>query len=579
MDEPADRWRRIARVEDLRGDGPHALGGDGFDLVGVRSARGELRVYDGRCPHQGALLAEGELEGGALVCRNHRWRFDPTTGRRDGGPECLRACPTEVRGAELWVDVSALQTKREATRTRRRIADLPSPPGLPLIGNTLQIDVPRFHLILEDWARVHGAIYRVDVVGRPLIAVSDVELIEQVLRDRPETWRRDDRVPPVFSELGVNGVFAAEGAAWRSQRRLAMEGLAQKNVRASFPTLRTIAERLHHRWERAAERGTVLDLPDELMRFTVDVTTSLVFGRDLHTLDGGEDVIQNDLSHIFPAFARRLNSLLPYWRLFRLPRDREVDRAVAAVHAWLRELIADARRSIAEDPSRAPTNFMEAMIAARDEHGRPFPDDILIGNGMTMLLAGEDTTAYSLGWAVHLLLDHPEEVSALRSELESVLGDAPVPRTLEETNRLDVASAIANEAMRLKPVAPLNFAQANHDTVLGDVEIPKDTTVVLLHKVPQTSARHFTDPQVFRPQRWLRNAARAAHDPAAFMPFGSGPRICPGRSLALIEMRLVLATLYQSFDVIRVGNSSDVAEKFAFTMSPTQLPVRLRKRL
>src|SRR5260221_8595349 len=96
---------RIARLEDLRGDGPHAVAGDGIDLVVVRTPAG-LRAYEGRCPHQGALLGEGELDAGQLVCRNHRWRFDAATGQRLGGAACLRACPVTERDGALWADLT-----------------------------------------------------------------------------------------------------------------------------------------------------------------------------------------------------------------------------------------------------------------------------------------------------------------------------------------------------------------------------------------------------------------------------------------------------------------------------------------
>ena len=88
---------------------------------------------------------------------------------------------------------------------------------------------------------------------------------------------------------------------------------------------------------------------------------------------------------------------------------------------------------------------------------------------------------------------------------------------------------------------------------------------------------NFEAPNSFNPQRWLGERT-GAHDPTAFIPFGSGPRMCPGRSLALVEMRMLLSMLYKNFDVERVGNSSDVAEEAAFTMSPTGLAVRLRAR-
>ncbi len=154
-----------------------------------------------------------------------------------------------------------------------------------------------------------------------------------------------------------------------------------------------------------------------------------------------------------------------------------------------------------------------------------------------------------------------------------------MPPTIDLANRLAYAGAVANEAMRLRPVAPGMFLEANADTVVGDVEIPKGTIVALLLRPPAVDPAHFGDAAAFRPARWIDpSATGGAHEPSASQPFGSGPRICPGRTLALLEMKLVLATLYKSFDVVRVGKSEDVGELLQFTMSPTNLRVRFTPR-
>jgi len=569
---PAPEWIRAAALTELAADRPTALGAGGLDLVAVPTASGP-KVYEGRCPHQGALLGEGEMDGATLVCRNHRWRFDATTGKRDGGPQCLVACPTEVRDGALFVDLAALRDTAKATSTRR-IADLPGPKPRPIVGNALQLDVTRLHGCLEDWARTYGPMFHFKLVGKHYVGVSEPALIEAVLRARPETYRRDERVEPVFRELGVAGVFSAEGAAWRTQRKLAMEALSQRNLRGFYPTLAKVADRLRARWAKAAAAGAVSDLIDDLTRFTVDVTTTLTFGKDLDTLSDGEDVIQKDLALIFPAFARRLNAVIPYWRFVRLPQDRRVDRAVARLREWLHELITETRGKLA--PGRPPSNFLEAMLSARDDDGQPFTEEILFGNCMTMLLAGEDTTAQSLAWAVHLMCEHPAEITALRDQTRAVIGDAPFPADLERANKLERATAVSNEAMRLQPVAPLNFFMALHDTVLGDVAIPKGTGVVAIQRPAVLDDKHFVDAARFMPARWIDEPS--PHDASTLMAFGSGPRICPGRTLALVEMRVVLATLYQSFDVERLGAASDVKERYAFTVMPSQLKVKLRAR-
>ena len=575
------RWTRIGRVTELSGAGPHAANARGLELVVVRTASG-LKAFDGRCPHQGALLGEGELDGETLTCRNHRWRFSVETGRRDGGPECLRECPVREHEGEVQADVSALVVDAEAPpRPRRKVRDLPGPPRLPLLGSAHLLEPTRLHQQLEGWAREHGTPFTYGFGRRHVVVFSDLDAIESVLRERPSLFRRPSNLEQVFTELGVAGVFSAEGAAWRPQRRLSMEALSQRHVRGFYPTLVGVAERLRARWLRAAESGEVVDLCEELKRFTVDVTTQLVFGYDLDTLGKGDDVIQRKLELLFPAFNRRLFSVVPWWRWFRLPADRKVERVVAELRVWLTELVGETRARLATEPERAarPGNFLEAMLVARDENGEPFSDDVILGNSLTMLLAGEDTTAYTLAWAVHELLEAPREADALRRELDEALGTAVVPREIEAANRLTYAGAIANETMRLRSVAPLLFLEPLADTVIEDVQIPKGTFLVLLTRRAAMSSKSFGAPDEFRPRRWVdASDTGGAHEPGAHLPFGSGPRICPGRSLALLEMKVVLATIYQSFDIERVGAASDVREVLSFTMYPEGLRVRLRAR-
>jgi cytochrome P450 len=408
------------------------------------------------------------------------------------------------------------------------------------------------------------------------VVVADPVLADQVLRARPDTYRRIANVAPVLREIGAAGVFSAEGAAWRAQRRLAMEALSPRHLGGFYPRLRSVAERLLGRWEGHAAGDCPVDIVDDLKRFTVDITTLLTFGRDVNTIEQGDNVIQRRLEHVFPAVNRRLFALIPTWRLVRGPADRRLDRALAEIRRWLDDLVREARARLAADPSRGerPSDFLEAMLVAKDDRGRPFEDEVIYGNLMTMLLAGEDTTAYTLGWAVHELCGSPASVAALRGELGATASAARVPADLESAQRLSYAGAIANETMRLRPVAPLLYLQANTATTLGDLELDAGTVVAILTRPPAVDGRHFERPRQFAPERWL--APPPIHEPSAHMPFGSGPRLCPGRTLALLEMKVVLATLYRNFDVER-ADADAVQEHFAFTMSPVGLRVRLRR--
>lgn len=153
----------MGRVDEFKGAGPFARSAGDADLVVIRTPAG-FKAFEGRCPHQGALLGEGELHGDTLVCRNHRWQFDVSTGRRRGGPQCLAACPVEIRGEGLWVNLAALETAPASERAaapapRRPLRNLPGPRRLPIVGNLHQIRIDRLHLVLEQWPRRYGSPY------------------------------------------------------------------------------------------------------------------------------------------------------------------------------------------------------------------------------------------------------------------------------------------------------------------------------------------------------------------------------------------------------------------------------------
>jgi cytochrome P450 len=177
---------------------------------------------------------------------------------------------------------------------------------------------------------------------------------------------------------------------------------------------------------------------------------------------------------------------------------------------------------------------------------------------------------------VYLVGRSPDVCEPLRREIDSV--DAGRPGTYIEQDRLPYTDAVVAETMRLKPVAPLLFFEATHDVVLGDIRLPRGTGVALLTRVPGTDAAVGASPGEFRPERWLAPRPSQADWRANVTPFGGGPRFCPGRNLALVETRMVATMLYRHFDVELVSDPTAVGERFSFTMAPTELRMRLRRR-
>ncbi|MGM9482213.1 cytochrome P450 [Roseateles sp. NT4] len=464
----------------------------------------------------------------------------------------------------------------------RQFADLPGPRGVPVFGNLLQMDSTRVHQQVEAWCEEFGPIFKLTLGKRRIVVVGDHALISTVLRDRPDGFQRSNRLQDISAEMGMSsGLFISNGEVWKRQRRMVMAGFDPVHVKRYHPFLQRVAERLIGRWQRAASDGRRIELQADLMRFTVDAVAGLAFGEDVNTLESDEDIIQQHLNRIFPMLFARIFKLLPTWRWWPSAEDRALTRSVAEVQAAVQGFIAKARARMAANPAlrEEPTNLLEAMIVAADEPGSGIDDEQVAGNVLTMLLAGEDTTANTLAWMVWLLWSHPDVMARAREEVDRACGDAALP-SLEQLGELDYLDACAHETMRLRPVAPINTLQAIRDTQVGDVQLRAGMIVMGVMRRDPTSERHLDHAKTFDPDRWLEDARQAGAAKRLSMPFGAGPRICPGRYLALMEIKLAMAALLRHFDIVSVDTPDGQAprEHLQLSMGPVGLAMRLRAR-
>lgn len=467
----------------------------------------------------------------------------------------------------------------------RRIADLPRPRGLPLLGNAMQLDPPRIHLQLEEWAQQLGPMFRISAGPREMLCVADLDAAHAILRDRPEGYSRMRSYQPVATELGFNGVFTSEGEHWRRQRKVWMASLNAAQLRGFHETLAQLTHRLLRRLQRAADRGEPVDVVAELMRYTVDVTMRFALGHEANTLErDDEDVIQQHLNQIFPALARRIAAPVPYWRWFKLPADRALDRALVALRTEVQKLIELARERLNTEPQRRehPACFLEALLVARENDAGALSEADVFANAVTVLLGGEDTTATTLAWLIHHVSERPDVYARLRAEADALL-DASEDRLVPRADRLPAylrgTDAVLNETMRLRPIAPIWGISCLRDQVICGVQVPAGTDLFLLVRAAAGCAPSSTPAPRFEPREDEPMGADAGPGRAASLPFGYGPRMCPGRNLALAELRSVVLMLARNFDLEAVPGTQPVRERFAFTLVPEHLRVRLKRRL
>jgi cytochrome P450 len=271
--------------------------------------------------------------------------------------------------------------------------------------------------------------------------------------------------------------------------------------------------------------------------------------------------------HAFERYLRSWQRLLPDALLG--PARRRIQKQADRLNAVLLEIVRERRAS----PARG-NDVLSRLLDAQDEDGA-MTDAQLRDEAITIFVAGHETTALALTFALYLLGWHATERDALAREARDVLGDRAA--TYADLPKLARAKAVIQEAMRLYPPVYAMGREATEDVDLGDVVLPKGAIVVMAQWVVHRDPRWFGDPQSFRPERWLDHSLDG-NPKFAYFPFGGGPRVCVGNHFAMMEAVLVLATIAQRLDW-STDELPDLGLATAVTLRPTSpLSARFERR-
>ena len=549
------------------------------ELIFVRSEN-SIKCYNGICPHQGAKLANGVIENDAIVCPMHHRAYACKNGYDIKTHTVLTSYPVLIEGENIYVEIaSAIDATASISQCTRTINDLPQPKGKPILGNLAEFKAGNKPTVLENWSKSTGSLFKISLMGKKFVVSTDPDFNIQLYKSRPDKFRRFGKIDEVMEEMGIKGVFNAEGEQWKVHRKLTAEALNARNVLGFFPTIQEVTQRLFNRWNHKTNSSPVVDVQKEMMRFTVDITTKIAFGYDTHSLEDEENRIQQHLEKIFPTINKRITSPIPFWRILKSKEDKALDTSLKSLEKTIGEFIQKARHEIVVQPElkSQPENFLQALLAEQ-EKTRAISDKEIYGNVFTLLLAGEDTTSNSISWALFYLMQHPHMYLKLREEADAVLAGNTVIQNVELLSELKYAEAIAMETLRIKPVTPTLFLESLEDQLINGLQLKKGVTIMMQSKVAQTSDVHFTEAETFMPERWLAGADMPIHNIDVFRTFGAGPRFCPGKTLALHEMKMALSMIAKNFDLRLAVPISEVKERFAFTMFPENLMLEITKR-
>ncbi len=441
----------------------------------------------------------------------------------------------------------------------------PLPPGPR--GGGIGLFIKRVQDNLGMMRRLHddyGEIVSLRILGRPMCLVFSPDMIQQVMVKQRDRFEKG----PAYKRTNfLNGptLLTGDGDDHRRRRKLAQPAFHRKalNGYAQIMLDETIA--LQGAWSE----GQSVDLMKELHRLTLNIATKAFFGSDT-------TVSPQLVNETLKAMDWGLKmSLLPCGKqLMKIPLPQnlrskrvfaEMDRAIASITKGAR------------DESQDRSDLISLLVRAKDEDGvePSLSDEEVRDEAYVILMAGHETTANALTWAFYFLSKNPDALQRLEAEVDSVLGGrAPA---VEDFEKLVFTKAVFHEAIRLCP--PIYFVgrTALEDVELGDYRVPKGTVVQVCMNVVQHSDAHFSDPEEFRPERWLTDDPKQRHK-FSFIPFGGGARICIGEGFSTMEVVFALVVFVQRWRFRLDPDYVLTEDTLSIHRVGNGLPVRVEKR-
>ena len=368
---------------------------------------------------------------------------------------------------------------------------------------------------------------------------NDPMLWRRVLNDRPGDFPKSDRIREGLAPLLGNSVFVTNGPTWERQRRIIDPAFAGGRLRDALPAIQAAADSAVARLRPLAD-GRALEIEEITSHAAADVIFRTLFSLPI------EDAAAHEVYAAFRRFQRN-QPLLNLAALLPLPRwiPRWHPKRTRHAARTIRERIGamcDARLQDIANGTAPDDLATKIMTTADPQTGETLSRDEMVDQVAIFFLAGHETSASALAWALYLLATHPEAQQRAAEEAATL----PARAQMADLSRLPFLRDVFRETLRLYPPVPMMVREATQAERFRNRSVPRGAQIVLSPWHLHRHTRLWQDPDAFLPDRWQTEAARCSAR-EAYIPFSSGPRVCTGAGFAMLEGVLMLATVLRAF--------------------------------
>lgn len=397
--------------------------------------------------------------------------------------------------------------------------------------------------------------------------VNHPSLIREVLVSKAKSFRKAEHVMQAFRQGLGNGLLVTHGETWLRQRRMLQKPFQMQRMSGYADITVEFTRRMAAGWDVQKE----VDIEHEMMLLGQDIMAKSLF--DVEVTGEAEELALalRTASDIFYGEAFSVFTL-PDW--LPVEKKRKKRWAIETVDRVVRGIIRQ-RRQLGEEKNDLLAQLLSAVDTEGD--GGHMTDEEARDQAVTIFTAGYHTTAVALAWVWYLLAKHPEIQAKAVQEVDHVLQGRAA--TLDDVPRFKYLEMVIKETLRLYPPAWALFGrEAIEDVELGGYKIRKGAYLSLFPWVTQRDERFFPDPLRFDPERFAPGNAEQI-DPFAYFPFGAGPHICIGKSFAMMEISLVIATILQQYEAELSPDQREISFDARVSLrAKDDIPVTLRQR-
>ena len=391
--------------------------------------------------------------------------------------------------------------------------------------------------VLSKYTELFGDIFRFYLGGvKEAIVTTNPAVIQHVLKINAENYQKSEIQVKRMGHFLGKGLLTTHGEAWRTQRRLIQKGFDRKQLEVLSSIMQdSLAESLRD-FDRQVRVGPV-DIYPHLMKMTFAMVARSLFGARLK--DEDIDLVSHTISTVQEFIVRQ--TLQPYlnpWFAASGELRRHEDMRARA-DGILLEYIRTRRH-------QAPGHdLLQILMDARYSDGEGMSDELVLSESMQLLVAGHETSSNALSWLLYLLSSRPDCRERVRQEFNSVLGDAPL--SFGDVPKFEFATQVILEALRLYPPFWMVDRMAVTDDRVGDLAIPRGSTVIVFVHGAHHAQRYWPSPESFDPERFTK-ANEKLHTAFTHLPFGAGPRGCIGGNYAMLQILMILSELLRRYD-------------------------------